>query len=230
MKLLLCNLLFLSFLFSNSIFANKFIRSKTLNSTKVYALPSFNSKLSGVLKKGATLIIEKNTVNNFHLIKTKSGKESWVNSNDITLLYNHQENNFFPKFTYNFGGGFGVYNNLSFYEVNFSLNTFFKSNFFLTNSIFYRTYPTLTESNFFGLDSTINYIYTPVSFTQINCGIGARLTDKLSLSPLAKVSFTISLPIITISIGAKAILHSISNKTQDNELIYIVGFSGGGLL
>jgi hypothetical protein len=217
----------------------------------VYAEPDSNAQVLTRLKKGRSLQTDGRVQNGFTHLKTKSGRELWVKSSDITFgdantdlengeappprprrhtaSHDDRSEHEFPRFTYDLGASSGSVDGLTYTEIDLGLNTFFIDWLAWRNAVFYRFQS--GASSVYGLDTSVRGVLgvggRSLGMT-LFAGPGFRFINQGQNAPFVEGGIIAKVAGLALGVGAKTIFNSMaSSGSPDDHQIFLI-LSGGG--
>jgi hypothetical protein len=233
----------LAFIFSAPTFAANKVLQTNKTDVVVYSQPQLQSKAVGKLPKGKNVEVVSEAKDGFLKIRSKSGKELWVQEQDISPLESITEEildpptpgspaaqaaaeNEYPKFTIDLGGAAGSRPGVSYTEVQLGTNIHFKSWIAWRNTVFGQLATGLETT--YGLDSSIRLfgrlIQNQAVALTLFGGPGYRVLNKGTNDGFVEAGF--SSRIFFLSLGAGARMFA-TERNGTRETQYFLILSGG---
>ena len=232
-----------------SVFSGKIASAsnKVLQTNKsdviVYSQPQVQSKAVGKLPKGKVVEVISESKDGFFRVRSKTGKELWIQEQDTSPLESITEEildppspgspaalaaaeNDYPKFTLDLGGAMGSNNGFDYTEIQLGTNLFFKS-WIAWRNVLFGQIASGVETRY-GLDSSARLYARLVQNDAIALtlfgGPGYRVLSKGTNDAFAEAGFFSRLLFFSVGAGAKVFA---TERNGSRETQYFLILSGG---
>jgi len=222
---------------------------------KIFSEPKLSARVLGQVKKGKKANAVGKPVNGFYRIKSKSGKELWIqvvdvsSSRDLTDdLFevpdnkrvneaepdskNNKAQRQGPMFTWDLGFSSGSAGDVNYSEANLGLNYFWKPWLAWRNAAFYRLIDIEGVDNFYGLDSMAR-LYQTFSFAELAGvtlfgGPGYRFVNEGENVPFAEAGAILRIAGLSLGGGFKTFFTEFVEDGAPNDTQVFIVLSGSG--
>lgn len=245
MKMIFLNLTFFVFLMlwiPSVQAANKILQTNKTD-VIVYAQPQTQAKAVGKLPKGKVVEVVSESKGGFFRVRSKTGKELWIQEQDVSPLESVSEEildpptpgspaaqaaseGSYPKFTFDLGGASGSRQGSNYTEIQLGTNLYFKKWIAWRNALFGQL-ATGFETTY-GLDSSIRLFAHLIQNDSIALtlfgGPGYRVLNKGSGDGFVEAGFSSRIFFVSLGAGARSF---VTERNGSRETQYFLIFSGG---